>query len=433
MDRDACLAWYLRNRRRSRQWFDLVSPAAYRARPISLRHPIIFYEGHVVAFSVNTLLKRGLGHPGLNAAFDTLFERGIDPLDEPVGTGTSWPERAEVVAYAAAAETAVRDALTHADITRADHPVLRDGLAVYMVLEHEAMHHETLLYMFQRLAYDEKRPPADACPIVGGRPPRPARVRVPAGTATLGAEPGSIPFGWDNEFPRWTTFVPAFTIDVYNVTNQDYCDFVDAGGYAIPDYWKPDDWTWRVRHGLQHPVFWTHRDGRWFWRALFEEVPLPPAWPVYVSHAEASAYARWKGARLPTEAEYHRAAFATSSGVERAHPWGDEPPDRTRGNFDLQHWDPLPVGSLPAGASAWGIHDLVGNGWEWTSTVFDGFPGFAPTVAYPGYSADFFDGQHYVLKGASPATASELVRRSWRNWFQPRYPYPYAGFRCVTS
>ena len=166
-------------------------------------------------------------------------------------------------------------------------------------------------------------------------------------------------------------------------------------------------------------------------RNMFELIPLPLDWPVYVMHDEAAAHAKWRGARLPSEAEYHRAAFGTPSGEERQFPWGDEPPDHTRGNFDFTHWDPVPVGSYPKGASAWGVRDLVGNGWEWTSTKFAGFPGFKPMASYPVYSADFFDNEHYVIKGASPATARDLVRRSFRNWFRPNYPYLYATFRCV--
>jgi formylglycine-generating enzyme required for sulfatase activity len=113
------------------------------------------------------------------------------------------------------------------------------------------------------------------------------------------------------------------------------------------------------------------------------------------------------------------------------YPWGNELPDETRGNFGFTNWDPVPAGSYPAGASAWGVHDLVGNGWEWTSTVFDGFAGFQPMASYPQYSADFFDNRNYVLKGASPATCVELIRRSFRNWFRPNYPYLYAKFRCA--
>jgi formylglycine-generating enzyme required for sulfatase activity len=146
---------------------------------------------------------------------------------------------------------------------------------------------------------------------------------------------------------------------------------------------------------------------------MFAMTPLPLDGPVYVTHDEAAAYARWKDARLPTEAEWHRAS-------------GDEAP---QGNFDFKHWDPIAAGSYAP--NEYGVYDLTGNGWEWTSSVFDGFPGFRPMPSYLVYSADFFDGVHYVLKGASQATAHELIRPSFRNWFRPNYPYVYASFRCA--
>jgi formylglycine-generating enzyme required for sulfatase activity len=136
---------------------------------------------------------------------------------------------------------------------------------------------------------------------------------------------------------------------------------------------------------------------------------------------------------LPTEAEYHRAAFGDPSGRERRFPWGDAEPDASRGHFGLTAWNPVAVGRFPAGQSAWGIHDLMGNGWEWTSTTFAPFDGFQPMSSYPEYSADFFDGQHKVMKGASAVTAVDLLRRSFRNWFRPNYPYIYATFRCVRT
>jgi formylglycine-generating enzyme required for sulfatase activity len=168
---------------------------------------------------------------------------------------------------------------------------------------------------------------------------------------------------------------------------------------------------------------------------MWDLIPLPMAWPAYVTHAEASAFVRWKGngARLPTEAEFHRAADGAPDGRERPHPWGDAPPDATRGNFDFASDDPMPVGSFPLGRCAWGVEDLVGNGWEWTSTPFAPFEGFEPMASYPQYSADFFDGKHWVMKGASPATSKELVRASFRNWFRGTYPYVYAKFRTVRS
>ena len=433
VERARCGEWFRRNRDRSRLWFELIEPAAYYERPIALRHPVVFYEGHVAAFNVNTLVKRGLGRPGVDEELELLFERGIDPPEDGAAApaADAWPARATVRAFADATDALVRAALESEESMRADRELLRGGLSIYTILEHEATHHETLLYMYQWLPYELKRCPAGYRPTLGGAPPQPATVRVPAGRATLGADRAAQPFGWDNEFGQHAVAVPAFEIDVYDVTNRDFLAFVEAGGYREPAYWTPDDWRWRARLGLEHPLFWTRRDGAWRWHGLFAEVPLPPAWPVYVSHAEASAYARWKRCRLPTEAEFHRAAFGTPAGGERRFPWGDEPGGAARGNFGLRAWDPAPVGAAPAGASAWGIHDLVGNGWEWTATVFAGFPGFRPLPSYPQYSADFFDGGHFVMKGASPATPEELVRPSFRNWFRARYRYPFATFRLV--
>jgi formylglycine-generating enzyme required for sulfatase activity len=164
---------------------------------------------------------------------------------------------------------------------------------------------------------------------------------------------------------------------------------------------------------------------------MFAEIPLPLDWPVYVSHDEASAYALWAGKELPSEAEWHRAALGTRGGSERAYPWGADAPAPRHGNFDFARWEPVSVGSYPEGRSDFGVFDLVGNGWEWTRTPFAPFPGFQPFSFYPGYSANFFDGKHFVMKGGSPRTAACMLRRSFRNWFQPHYPYVYAKFRCV--
>lgn len=434
-DRGASLEWYRRNRRRSAEIFESVRPDAYYDRPISLRNPICFYEGHLPAFGVNTLIKRGLGKSGIDARLERIFERGIDPEGDagvPGSTGSGWPERGAILRYAQEADRLIARAIEEEDLERSDNAVLRRRLALFTVLEHEPMHQETLSYMWHRLPYEKKiRPAAALAPDTGGEPPPPEAVRVPAGRATLGAERNSIPFGWDNEFPRRLVEVPSFEIDVYDVTNRDYLEFLDAGGYSREDLWSPEAWLWRVENGVEHPLFWEKGNGGWLWRGMFERVPLPPAWPVYVSHAEASAYAGWRGRRLPTEEQFHRAAYGTPEGPERRYPWGEEEPDDSRGNFDFRRCDPVPVGSYPAGASAWGIQDLVGNGWEWTSSVFEGFPGFEPMASYPVYSTDFFDGKHFVMKGASPVTARELLRRSFRNWFRGNYPYVYATFRCV--
>jgi ergothioneine biosynthesis protein EgtB len=435
LDRQALADWHRKNRERSRRLFEAVRPEAYRDRPIPLRNPIVFYEGHLPAFAVNTLLKRGLGDPGIHKDFERLFEPGIDPEDEAsMAPGASaWPRREDIQAYGEESDRRILEAFARRDIAREDSPMLANGLAAYTILEHEAMHQETLLYMWSRLPYEKKIAPADAtAPVVGAEPPPRARARVPAGRARLGASAGEIPFGWDNEFPALAVDVPAFDVDVHDVTNADFMDFVDAGGYRTLELWSEEGRGYLDTHGATHPPFWERSGESWLWRAQWAALPLPPAWPVWVTHAEAEAYAAWKGRALMSEAQYHRAAFGTPSGRDRTYPWGEDPPDETRGNFDFVSDDPIPAGSRPAGASAWGVHDLMGNGWEWTSTVFAPFPGFAPMPTYPQYSADFFDGKHFVMKGASPSTARELLRPSFRNWFRGNYPYVFASFRTVS-
>ena len=443
-DRAAAVEWYRRNRARSRALFDLLDEETYYSRPIALRHPIVFYEGHLPGFSFNTLVKKALERPSIDERLETLFTRGIDPHEtQDAGRGQDrWRRRGGrsrkggrrgMTSFAPVrrrGRSSLVEAMLHADVEQPGHPLLDRGEAVFTILEHEAMHQETLLYMWHRLPFSQKRRPAGYRPRVEGAPPRREWIEVPAGCATLGADRDALPFGWDNEHPALTVDVPAFAIERHDVTNEHFLEFVDAGGYRDPQWWLPEDWTWVQREGVGHPLFWEREGDRWLWRGMFERVPLPPAWPVYVSHAEASAFARWRGARLPTEAEFQRAAYGSPDG-ERQHPWGDDEPDHERGVFDFASWDPEPAGSHPAGASAWGVEDLVGNGWEWTSTVFAPFPGFQAMASYPEYSADFFDGQHFVMKGASPVTAKELLRPTFRNWFRSRYPYVYATFRCA--
>jgi gamma-glutamyl hercynylcysteine S-oxide synthase len=414
IDRTAAAEWYAKNRARTRALFDMIAESAYYSRPIALRNPIVFYEGHLPAFSTIAFINRGLGRPGVDRQFEQLFERGIDPESEQdavprSGAGTSWPSRAEVLGFAQRTDTFVRDAIANAPL---DTDRAIEGL--FTALEHEAMHQETLLYMWQQLPHDQKtRPTYLPYEVKAPAPPRDV-VRIPAGPATLGVRRGATAFAWDNEFEAHTVDVEAFDVDVHSVTNADYLPFVEAGL-------------------VEPPSFWVRDDDHWCWRGMFETIPLPMAWPVYVSYDAAAAFAAWKGRRVMTEAEYHRAAFATPSGEERSYPWGSARPDRSRGHFDFASWSPVPAGARPAGASAWGVHDLVGNGWEWTSTVFGPFQGFAAMATYPEYSADFFDGQHYVMKGASPGTAKELIRRSFRNWFRPNYPYVYGKFRTARS
>ncbi len=416
--------------RRSDRLLGLLADEAWLARPIALRQPFLFYLGHLPAFAWNHLGRGLLGRRPFQAGFDELFERGIDPVGvDACETQASWPERPAVLDY----RERVRAELTGALSDPAFPP--EGATVVATVVEHELMHHETLLYMLQELDHGQKRRPADWPALPPAGEAQPARVvEVPAGEASLGAARGSLPFGWDNEFPQLRVSVPRFAVDDRPVTNADFREFVRAGGYEDPRLWREDDWAWRARRGLSRPHSWVGGDGGRV-RSLLEDVPFERAaqWPAAVSWAEAAAYARWRGARLPTEAEWHRAARGTPSGADRRWPWGEDAPAARHGNFDFRHASPAPVGSHPDGASAWGALELVGNGWEWTGTPFAPFPGFEPMPRYPGYSADFFDGAHFVLLGGSWATDAALLRPSFRNWFQPHYPYVFAKFRCVRS
>lgn len=411
-DRGDLVDWYRRNRARSAQLFGLIAPDALTDRPIPLRHPFVFYMGHLPSFSFATLNERALGQTPVDRGLEQLFERGIDPTTQTQAQRLQpvvWPTLDEIAAFGTACDRRVIEALERARLIDATVPPLRRGESTITILEHEQLHHETLMYIVNRLAYDLKTYIAQA--HLDPTSPRNDMVAIGVGSATLGADRDDIAFGWDNEFGSMTVDVPAFSIQTYPVTNGDWRAFVQAGGPI--------------------PSFWIERPGGWTLRGTFEELPLPLSWPVYVSHDQAAAYASWKGLALPTEAQYHRAAFGSPDGSERAFPWGDQAPEPRFGNFDFSRYDPEPVNAHPDGRSAWGVYDLIGNGWEWTTTPFGPLPDFTPMASYPQYSADFFDGKHFVLKGASPVTARETIRRSFRNWFYGDYVYAYAKFRCV--
>jgi formylglycine-generating enzyme required for sulfatase activity len=382
-DHEQLVLWYRRTRARTKALFGLLTDEAYYDRPIALRNPIVFYEGHLPAFAVNTLVKLTLGRRGIDERLETLFARGIDPEDETAVKSPTelWPSRTEVETYALAA-----DALFEEHVHNCE--------AAFTVIEHELMHQETLLYMFHALPFEKKVQAEQAVPAnaVADKRVCSTSQSIPEGKATLGQD--ARYYGWDNEFRQHAIDVPAFEIDSHNVTNGEYAEYVEATGANVPHF--------------------LHREGEnWFRRGMFALEPMPEHAPVYVTQAEAAAYARWKGKRLPTEAEWHRAA-------SRA------PID---GQFDFASFDPVAVGA--SSPSEYGVYDLYGNGWEWTASLFQPFPGFEPMASYLPYSTDFFDGAHYVMKGASPVTPRELVRPSFRNWFRPHYPYVFATFRCA--
>jgi ergothioneine biosynthesis protein EgtB len=426
-------------RSRTDRLFDLLPPNSFYDRPVAERNRLIFYLGHLEAFDWN-LLAPSLDLESHDPSFDNLFAFGIDPVGGglPTDEPGDWPNISQVEKYNWRVRDRLDESLRGSRARRSADPYLRDGTLLQVAIEHRLMHGETLAYLLHNLPSERKTPQAAA--FADPRPaPRPRQVTISAGIATLGQSRGGEGFGWDNEFEEQQIEVPSFSVDVFPVTNEEYLKFVRAGGYEDRNYWKPEDWEWARRGRVAHPHHWVQRsssraadpDTQWEYRAMFGTIPLPLSWPVYVSHAEASAFARWAGKKLPTEAQWHRAAYGAPDETELAYPWGGAPPGSSRGNFHHQNWDATPVDAHPAGASAFGVEDLIGNGWEWTSTPFGPLPGFKRSSFYPGYSANFFDGKHFVMKGGSPRTDACMLRRSFRNWFQPHYPHVYATVRCI--
>ena len=445
LNNESCLQLIARARCVTDDLFAVVREDSLYQRPIAERHRIVFYIGHLEAFDWNLLNRRAAPRSGGadgssdSAHLDKLFAFGIDPVDGglPTDRAEDWPSLDRVRQYVADRRRAIDEIIR---ARRLDHPDPKryPDTLLHVAVEHRLMHAETLAYMFHQLPYSAKHIPPQ---VIGSSPVHSSgyiqsskMLHIPAGITTLGLNSDDGVFGWDNEFQANDVFVPDFQIDKYMVTNGQFLEFQRAGGYSNPQLWRPEDWHWIQENGIEHPVFWTRKNGEWLYRGMFAEIPLPLDGPVYVSHGEATAFAKWSEKLLPTEAQWHRAAFGTGTSHQRSYPWGEESPASARGNFDFRRWDPSPVTEdESATQSAFGVAGMVGNGWEWTSTPFAPFPGFQPFVFYPGYSANFFDGRHFVMKGASPRTAAALLRRSFRNWFQPHYQYMYAGFRCISK
>jgi len=384
--------------------FSILKREAVYERPIPERHRVIFYIGHLDGFDSIQICREALGMRSPEPELDALFQAGIDPDSAhlPADKPSDWPALGRVEAYVDHCRTSVDK-----NLERAPEDV------VCMAVEHRQMHLETLTYMFHNLRYEMKSVPKGPH---SDRSPRPEIQNewrdIAEGEAILG-RPHDGSFGWDNEYAEVRTNVPAFQMQRYSVTNGEYLRFVNDGASM--------------------PHFWRERAGALYYAGMFHDIPLPLDWPVYVTQLEAEAYAKWVGKSLPTEQQFHRAAYGSPSLENSQYPWGNRAPTHRAGNFDFKFWDPEPVDATPAGDSGFGVSQLVGNGWEWTSTAFGPFPGFKPRDTYPGYSANFFDGEHYVIKGGSPRTAARLLRSSFRNWFRRDYRYVYATFRCVQN
>lgn len=304
----------------------------------------------------------------------------------------------------------------------------RDGFAFGMVAQHEQQHDETMLATHQLrtgpAVLHAPRPPGPSVAAEG-------EAVIEGGEFSMGTT--LDPWALDNERPAHPAYVPTFAIDIAPVTNGQYQQFIDADGYDRPEFWSERGWAHRTAEGLRAPQFWDRDvDGSWWRRAFGVTEPIRPNQPVvHVCFFEAEAYAKWAGKRLPTEAEWEKAArFDPSTGTVRKYPWGDSEPTERHANLGQRHLEPADVGAYPAGASPQGVQQLIGDVWEWTSSDFGPYPGFE-AFPYAEYSEVFLRGDYQVLRGGSFGTDEVACRGTFRNWDHPIRRQIFAGFRCA--
>jgi iron(II)-dependent oxidoreductase len=302
-----------------------------------------------------------------------------------------------------------------------------DAFAFGMIVQHEQQHDETMLATHQLRA---GQPVLSAPP-----PPRPIRaatgeVLVPGGPFTMGTDTEA--WALDNERPAHQVDVPAFFIDAAPTTNGEYERFIAEGGYTDQRYWSPEGWQHRLDADLRAPQHWQRDGAGWASTRFGRTERVDPDEPVvHVCFYEAEAYARWAGKRLPTEAEWEKAArFDPATGRSRRYPWGDDDPQERHANLGQRHLSPAPVGAYPEGASPLGVHQLMGDVWEWCASDFQPYPGFA-AFPYDEYSLVFFGPKFRMLRGGSFGTDATAVRGTFRNWDYPIRRQIFSGFRCA--
>lgn len=398
----------------------LVAPlhaAQLEATFSPLMSPLVWDLGHIAAYEDLWLVHRYGGRPLLRPELADLYDAAETPRavrgDRPL------PGAEEALQYLDAVRRRTRETIAQRGVG--------DGLLHEMVLRHERQHTETMLQAIELARLEDYAPARRPQPLAHRCRSGLELVEIEAGAFELGAPAGG--FAYDNERPRRWVTLPAFRIGRVPVTNGDYLQFVEAGGYRRREWWSAEGWPWKEANRAERPGGWD-ADGR-EWR-IGGWSPIDPARPVvHVSFFEAQAFATAYGARLPTEAEWEKAAaWDPGTQTARPYPWGSEPPSLARANLAQLGFGTDAAGARPAGASPWGCLDMLGQVWEWTASEFAGYPGFR-AHPYREYSEVFFDAGYRVLRGGSWATAAQLPSSSFRNWDLPQRRQIFAGFRIA--
>jgi iron(II)-dependent oxidoreductase len=435
-------SWVADARRRTLELAPSLRGGELLGPRLAIVNPPLWELGHVAWFQERWVLRHAARRAPLRAGADALYDSIAIPHD------TRWslplPSLEDTEAYLRATSAAVLDAA--AGLSG------EDRYFVALSVLHEDMHAEAMAFSRQTLGWaapplspvaeprgEARRRPDEALPAPGRGEAgdHPGDALVPGGGFTLGSTPDEA-FVFDNE--KWAHEVPIlpFSIARAPVTQAAYAAFVEEGGYRRREFWSEAGWAWRAAVGAESPVYW-RKDGRaWLRRDFDRWVPLEPHRPVVnVCLYEAEAYCRFVRRRLPTEAEWEAAA-AGEPGPDgrlarrkRRFPWGDDPPGPDRAHLDFRALRAVDVAALPAGDSAFGCRQMIGNVWEWTSSPFLPYPGFSPDP-YKEYSVPWFR-THQVVRGGSFATTGRLVRNAFRNFYEPHRRDPWIGFRtCAT-
>ncbi|MGW2793310.1 ergothioneine biosynthesis protein EgtB [Streptomyces sp. NPDC001251] len=389
-----------------------------------LMSPLVWDLAHIGNQEEQWLLRAVAGQDAIRPEIDSLY----DAFEHPRAARPTLPllAPAEARRYAADVRGRALDVLESTPLRGG--PLTDAAFAFGMIAQHEQQHDETMLITHQLrsgpVALTAPEPPT------GTTDGLPAEVLVPGGPFTMGTS--TEPWALDNERPAHRRAVSAFHLDTTPVTCGAYLRFMADGGYREERWWEPAGWAMVREHALDAPLFWRKEGGQWLRRRFGVTEPVPLDEPVlHVSWYEADAYARWAGRRLPTEAEWEKAArHDPASGRSRRYPWGDGDPTAAHANLGQRHLRPASAGAYPEGQSPLGVRQLMGDVWEWTSSDFLPYPGF---VAFPyrEYSEVFFGPGHKVLRGGAFSVDEVACRGTFRNWDLPVRRQIFAGFRTA--
>lgn len=407
----------------------LACDEAYYVKPISLRHPLIFYFGHTATFFINKLLLTRMIDARINHKFESMFAVGVDEMswDDLNDSHYAWPSVGEVKAYRHQVRALVINLIESAPLQM---PIdwQNPWWAIIMGIEHERIHLETSSVLIRQhtLAYVKNSPQWQSLHETGVAPQN-SLVSVAAGAVHLTKDKTNAYYGWDNEYGVHQADVNEFEAAKYLVSNQEFLHFVEAGGYLNTHYWEEEGKGWLKFSSAQHPTFWVKKPNGWQLRLMTEEVAMRWDWPAEVNYHEAKAFCNWKKSatglpiRLPTEDEWYR--LYAIAGLQHI---TDE---KTNANIHLDcAASPCPVNKFAQGD----LFDVTGNVWQWTETQIYPFDGFEVHPIYDDFTTPTFDERHNLIKGGSWISCGNESLVSSRYAFR-RHFFQHAGFRYVVS